>query len=157
MKTNNKKIILRAIFAILLVSTLVLIFLFSNQNGEDSSNVSKGFIYNILKFFIRNDEMESVVIFLEPIVRKLAHFSIYAMVGIWSICLVNTFEIKEKNKIFITEIFGFLYACSDEIHQSFIGERSASILDVLLDSFGVLFGIFIIIFIKRIILKKRKK
>ena len=37
----------------------------------------------------------------------------------------------------------FLYACSDEIHQSFISGRDGNFLDVIIDSIGYLFGIFL--------------
>ena len=71
----NKKICLRIVFTILLITTFVIIFLFSNQNGENSSNLSQGFIYNILNKFTNNTLLiEEIIIKIEPIIRKLAHF-----------------------------------------------------------------------------------
>ena len=40
-------------------------------------------------------------------------------------------------------VTGFLYAVSDELHQSFVGGRSPGLLDVGIDSAGVLFGILV--------------
>jgi VanZ family protein len=43
----------------------------------------------------------------------------------------------------------FLYACSDEIHQLFVPNRSGELLDVLLDTFGGSLGVLSISFFKR--------
>ena len=156
MKLKKKIILLRIIFFVLLIFTFILIFIFSSQNGDDSSKTSQGFIYNILRFFTNNNEdLEDTIIFLEPIIRKLAHFSIYASVGIWSMSLLETYDLEEKKKIMISLIVGFSYACSDEFHQSFVGERSASIRDVFIDTAGVLFGVLIIILIMKLIISKK--
>ena len=99
MKKNNK-IKLRIIFLIFLICTFGIIFIFSNQNGTESSKVSQGFIYNILKFFINDaNKVEYATILVEPIVRKIAHFSLYTLVGVWSISLLETYNLKEQNKI----------------------------------------------------------
>ena len=49
-----------------------------------------------------------------------------------------------KKRMLISVIIGFLYAVSDEIHQSFIPNRSARIIDVFLDTLGVTNGILIV-------------
>ena len=158
MKSNKKILLKRIIFFILLISTFILIFIFSSQDGNESIKTSQGFIYNILKFFTNNNEkLDDIIIFLEPIIRKLAHFTIYTLVGIWSINLLETYKLEEKNKIIISLLIGFLYACSDEFHQSFVGERSASIRDVLIDTLGVLFGILIVIFVIKLMAKNKRK
>ena len=152
---KNKIYILRTIFMILIIFSFIIIFLFSNQNGDNSSSLSQGLIRNVLKIFIKNEEnLNQAIGFLEPIVRKLAHFSIYAFLGVWEMAFMETYKLKSNKKILICLIVGFLYALSDEFHQSFIGERNASILDVLIDSAGVLFGIYMVRLI--LILNKKK-
>ena len=158
MKTKKKILLLRMIFSILLISTFVLIFIFSSQNGDNSSKTSQGFIYNILRFFTNNnEELKDTIIILEPIIRKIAHFTIYTLVGIWSMSLLETYKLGEKQKIIISLLIGFSYACSDEFHQSFVGERSASIRDVLIDTTGVLFGILLTMLIMKLIIHKYVK
>ncbi len=149
---KNKKIVLRILFAVLLISTFAMIFVFSSQNGDESSNVSQGFIYKIMNLFIKDNQViNSIVVLIEPLVRKLAHFSIYALAGIWAIGLLETYNIKDEKRIGIGAMIGFLYACSDEFHQSFIGERSASPLDVVIDTLGFLVGLTVIMLIINII------
>ena len=54
---------------------------------------------------------------------------------------INTYELKNKKKILISLLIGIIYAISDEIHQMFSDGRTTTILDVFIDSCGVLFGI----------------
>ena len=65
---------------------------------------------------------------------------------------------KERNRIILSLVIGIVYASSDEIHQRFVSGRSGQITDVMIDSFGVLFGILIVMLVMectRRILSKR--
>ena len=145
----NKKInILRAILIILLLIMFGVIFNFSNQNGEQSGSLSKEITEEVTKNIIyvqklEESEKERVLIKVEHYIRKLAHFSLYLVVGFLTMCLMSTYELKEIRRIFISLIVGIIYATSDEFHQIFIQDRSSSIVDVGIDSCGVLVGIFI--------------
>ena len=74
---------------LLLIGWMILVFMFSNQNGNDSSNTSSMFsslIYNVFNY-ISGGNIISQVDFLErfiPIIRKLAHFSEYLILGVLS-------------------------------------------------------------------------
>lgn len=155
MKTN----ILRIIFLILIIINSLIIFGFSSQNGEESSNLSKMIITKIAN--ILNVKEENKTIFLdlgEKVIRKLAHFSIYTLLGIWSISFLYTFNIKLKYQVIITSVWGFLYALTDEFHQMFSNGRHASINDVIIDTIGVIFGLLLVLLIfkvKEIIINKK--
>lgn len=155
MKTN----ILRIIFLILIIINSLIIFGFSSQNGEESSNLSKMIITKIAN--ILNVKEENKTIFLdlgEKFIRKLAHFSIYTLLGIWSISFLYTFNIKLKYQVIITSVWGFLYALTDEFHQMFSNGRHASIDDVIIDTLGVIFGLLLVLLIlkvKEIIINKK--
>ena len=140
--------VLRIVFFILMILTCITIFCFSNQNGEASKGVSGRVIRKVIDIFPgtkNKSEEEKVEITeqLQLLVRKLAHFSIYTILGITSTGFINTFSIKNKSKIGIAFLIGFIYAISDEIHQMFSFGRSARISDVCVDSCGVAFGIFL--------------
>ncbi len=45
-----------------------------------------------------------------------------------------------KYTLFMSILFSFLYACTDEIHQIFVPGRSAQFRDVLIDTLGASFG-----------------
>lgn len=125
-----------------LVLWMALIFAFSNQKDIESSNVSDGFIdrtvVKIYKIFNENiaKEKENEIIekYTYPI-RKLAHYTLYFILGILSFLVVKDYSINKKLIIY-SLLICFLYACSDEFHQLFIIGRSARVLDVLIDTFG---------------------
>lgn len=48
-----------------------------------------------------------------------------------------------KDILKLSILICMLYACSDEIHQLFVSGRSGKVLDVCIDTFGSLMGIFI--------------
>jgi len=152
-----KKNIIRIILSILLLCTFVLIFGFSSQDGEKSGGISQKITQVITSNInsiqeLEKIEKEEVLNKIEYVVRKLAHFSIYAVVGILLMGLLCTYEIENNKRILITVIVGMLYAVSDEIHQGFIPGRSPQFTDVLIDTFGVITGALC----SMIILKKRK-
>ena len=158
-----QKNVLRGILTILLLCTFYIIFGFSSQDGEKSGGISKritDFIleksskYNSLEENIKEQVNERT----ESVIRKLAHFSIYTLVGILLMALLNTYEnIKIKYRTYISIILGILYAISDEIHQSFIPGRGPKITDVFIDSLGVFLGTTVILLIIEIINRNKEK
>lgn len=146
--------LLRIVLLILLFGTFYIIFGFSSQDGEESGGISSRVTEFILEKSntyknIEENRQDEIFERTEKIIRKIAHFSIYALVGFLLMGLVSTFKLKEKTRILISLILGVLYAASDEIHQLFSPGRSAQITDVYIDTLGVLVGIFVILlFIK---------
>ncbi len=143
-----------------LVLWMALIFSFSNQKDVDSSKISDGFIdrtvVKIYKIFNENitKEKENEIIekYTYPI-RKLAHYTLYFILGILSFLVVKDYSINKKLIIY-SLLICFLYACSDEFHQLFIIGRSARALDVMIDTFGSLCGISIFYIFNKKISKK---
>ena len=145
----EKTKIIRYIFFTLMILTCIIIFIFSSQNGEESTEVSDGFISRFIDIFplTKNqteDQKQEIIKNLQFIVRKTAHFSIYTILGITSMEFINTYNISYKKKIGISFLIGVLYAISDEFHQLFSSGRTAKVMDVGIDSAGVIFGIFIV-------------
>ena len=68
--------------------------------------------------------------------------------------LFFTYKISINKKIIISLILGFIYACSDELHQTFVAGRSGEARDVLIDTSGVFIGICISYVIYRIYKKQ---
>lgn len=158
-----QKNVLRGILIVLLLCTFYIIFGFSSQNGEESGGISKRITDFILEKSAKYNslemsEKEQVNKRTERIIRKIAHFSIYTLVGFLLMALFSTYKnIKRKNQICISAILGILYAISDEIHQSFTPGRGPKITDVFIDSLGVFFGMTVILLIVEIINRKNKK
>lgn len=160
--SKAKIIALRIILLILLIVTCFTIFKFSAQEVSQSDGTSKMVLAKIIDIIFKDINQDKRFQLIEQwniLIRKLAHFSIYTLVGIWSMSFISTFNISKFKKVGISLIIGILYAMSDEYHQSFVPGRGPSITDVGIDSLGVLTGIcivVIIIFMYRI-LKKQKE
>jgi len=138
--------IIRGILIVLLTGTFYIIFGFSSQNATQSSGISKKVSETIVEITNKDkptQEKNKIVKFLEPRIRKLAHFSIYTVVGFLLMTLCFTYKISINKKIIISLIIGFIYACSDELHQTFVAGRSGEARDILIDTSGVFVGILI--------------
>lgn len=159
MKNTTKRII----FGILILLNCITIFYFSHQVASNSSKQS-GTIVEIISSiipYIKNmQEPQKTILMKEvitPIVRKLAHFSIYALLGVFTTNFVLTIENKKLSKTSILSlIFCLIYAITDEYHQTFIPGRYGDLRDVLIDTSGALVGILSTIVIT-IITRKFKK
>ncbi|SKB00724.1 VanZ like family protein [Caloramator quimbayensis] len=111
----------------------LIIFMFSNQTGSDSSNNNR-FILQILKSLNINIDY----IFkskTDYIIRKTAHFTEYFILC-YLIFNALYIDLSRKKSLFLSLLFTFLYACSDEFHQMFIAGRGPSFKDVMIDTFG---------------------
>ena len=144
--------IFRIIMLILLALTFISIFNFSNQDGQTSGGLSKKVARKIVDVFpytknLSEKTKNKIVEKAQPIIRKGAHLSIYTLVGIFIMSFISTYKIHLKYKFLISILVGLVYASSDEIHQSFIPGRTASIIDVGIDTAGVFLGIILVLII----------
>lgn len=157
---------IKIIFSWLLVLIVaVLIFNFSAENAETSSQTSEGVVVEILGTVMDKEDItpEIVTKFHFPI-RKIAHFGIYMLLGF---CLLNatkhSFKIKTLFNLIISFVIAVIYATLDELHQNFSAGRGPKATDVLIDASGALIGILLfwlaIFLIDKITLKaeSRKK
>lgn len=154
-----KKNIIRIILLILLIGTFFIIFNFSNQNGEKSSGISRKITEIITEKILKLSDNNKMQIMdrMEIIIRKTAHFSIYTIVGILLMGFMSTYKIDEMKRIYISTVIGIFYATSDEIHQAFVPDRSAQLTDVIIDTMGVVLGIFLILLAMEIVSRKKHK
>lgn len=150
MSKNKKILITRIVLIILIILWAILVFGMSNQQGEASSGLSR----KITALFFKTEEQIALV---EPYVRKIAHFSEYAIGGILFLSLFLTYEWSDKRRIITSILLGIWYAIFDEIHQLFVPERSGNIIDVLIDSLGICFGVCFMMLVYKIFKKHQKK
>ena len=147
----KKNLILkRIIFLAMLLATFYIVFNFSAQNGEESGNLSEKVTTLIVDIVSKIKDMDAstklhYIAQLHPIIRKLAHFILYTVIGFSVMGFFCTFDIKNKYKLLWSGLIGVAYAGLDEFHQSFTPGRGPSIKDVVIDSAGVFTGIFIMI------------
>ena len=68
-----------------------------------------------------------------------------------------TFDLKNIKRFFGSLGIGVLYASLDEFHQFFIPDRSASVVDVFIDSFGVICGICVVLGVVKILSRRKER
>ena len=160
--TKNTKIRPKNIvYLVVIILWMSLVFYFSHQPGDTSGNTSSSvteIIVNIITLGQEyNTEQKAILIErLNPIVRKLAHYSIYTLGGFLIINYLNIHIEKDKKKILFSIAFGAIYAMTDEFHQYFIIGRTASFFDVCIDTLGIITGVYIFVLLSWL-LKRRNK
>ena len=120
---------------VLVIIWMSVIFIMSSFNATESTEQS-----NTIVLWICNLLSISNTHIVTLIVRKLAHFSEYFILGVLLYNLVKSFG---KKAIFAV-IICIIYAISDEVHQCFIPGREGKVIDVLIDTFGGTVGIYLI-------------
>jgi VanZ family protein len=112
-------------------------FLFLMSTDMFSADATFPIIARILRFLdpsISARHMEH----LHTIIRKLAHVTEYFIFGILLFRAFRSGSVEPRalRWAFSSLLVLALLAASDEFHQSFSAERTASIVDVGIDSFG---------------------
>ena len=140
----------RIIYTLLLIIWMIVIFMFSNETGKTSKTTSDkitrttiNVVTDVTNKKITKKEEDKIVKNTRLIVRKLAHFTLYFILGVLVYLTFRSYGIS-KNIIIYSIGFCLIYAISDEIHQLYTNGRSFKILDILIDTFGSVTSIFII-------------
>lgn len=157
-RKGRKSIKLYTVLAIcLLIAVLInmaLIFYFSEESVEESGDRSSGIVEKLVYLFYPNyaglewNTRIDIMIAAHKLVRKLAHFSEFGLLGVLFTSLIiyvnrRTKWVKRWLEWVIPIAFCLLYAISDEVHQIF-SNRGARVTDVLIDFSGALCGILLI-------------
>jgi len=158
----------KIIVIMLVLCSLSGMYYFSSQNAQVSRNQSQAVVKLIDKIRDKVTLQDENLIKIQTkvydklrqfgtksyIVRKMAHFSIYALIGASLLLLIYIFSKKLVLSSSIALLLSIIYAFYDEYRQLFVPGRTGSIKDVFIDSFGALTGIiltFTIILIIKII------
>ena len=137
------------------------IFTLSAMPADDSTALSTGVIWHIVGFIVPGYDLmplASQLYWQEQLqfpVRKAAHFSEYALLGMLMLNMVRQLArenggvakrfggIREQ-AVFAWEL-STLYCVTDEIHQIFVDGRTFKLLDIGIDSAGALTGILVLL------------
>ena len=154
MNENKKKI--KYVKCIIAIICCIIIFSFSAVPATASTKQSKGLTYNVIKLLNGNKlserDLEKLTKKINPVIRKIAHFSIYMILAIFTYMFIEELNIKSKSKkehlrknILYTCIFCIIYAIFDEIHQIYVPGRTGKVIDVVIDTLGSCMGIAILL------------
>ncbi len=98
--------------------------------------------YAVLIFWISSLEQPFGIKYEIGYLDKLLHFLEYSVFGFLLVRAIYGSDIKTSGKIAILIAFliGSLYGITDELHQSVVPGRFASMSDFIFDSLGSFFG-----------------
>lgn len=140
---EKMRVKIRKVLIILLVIWMVCVFALSHQNGEQSGGLSRK-----VAIFMAHGNAEQAER-LEPVIRKAAHITEYAAGGMIFYGILCTYPGKNRNfKAVLSVAFVAFYAGTDELHQSFIDARNGNVVDVFIDTFGGVLGVFAVFIIE---------
>lgn len=159
----NKKILVSLILVILWMGV---IYYLSSMDKDESSGKSLEIVEDVVEKVDKITGASEQTIkkhksfeFLESAnyyFRRSSHAFVYFIL---SILTINLLMQLHKYKLYICNIisiiFCFIYACTDELHQSFIMGRTGRFFDTFIDTFGAILGCLFISLIYKLY-KKRK-
>ncbi len=149
MKVRTKYIIKLSCSAAAMLAVMAVIFIFSAQSGQQSYKTSQAvgdFVQSLPSVSPSKPGGTDKGNFFDKVsIRDLAHFALYFALGVTAFLTAASaagrFVVKRRGLLPLlcacaTVAVSFLYALSDEWHQTFVDGRTASMEDVLLDSIG---------------------
>lgn len=117
---------------------------FASTGNFSASNTSLLIRPVVLWLFpdISNERLQAI----HFIIRKLAHFTEYAVLGLLAAraFIESSRAGLRRHWFFDALVLIIIYALSDEYHQSFVASRTASIYDSLIDISGGLVALLIV-------------
>lgn len=134
---------IKVLSCIMVVAVMALIFFFSSENADNSTETSMDVTEKIVEIattVIGNSEPKLNTDKVQVIVRKTAHFSLYFWLSLFSANACAIIFGKHKKRAFYVLAFCLCYAISDEFHQYFVPGRTAKVFDVGIDFIGSLIG-----------------
>lgn len=131
-------VLFRVLFTIFALWTMVFIFSNSLEIADISSQRSARLLAAINAFLAKAD----IPLLTEHIVRKLAHFCEYALLGFWYTLCLRVYTRHYIRHISWPLLLLLLVANIDETIQTFVSGRSGELKDVWLDFSGGITGLF---------------
>lgn len=112
------------------------VIFFASTNEFSGANTSR--IIRPLLLWLFPEISEERIRFVHFIVRKVAHFSEYAVFAFLAARAFanSSHEFLRRGFFYITFALIFLYSLTDEFHQSFVPSRVGTIYDSLIDTAG---------------------
>ena len=156
---DYKKIARVAISAVAVVAWCCFMFSMSANDGDTSQGLSDKVCVFFGAWLFPDLNTTQAVELMSHAVRKTAHFTEYAVLGMLALNLLHQLGLKLDR----LPLAGIAWACcvvfaaSDEIHQSFVPDRSPQITDVCIDAAGALLGVLAFAGVLALIARRRRR
>lgn len=126
------------------ITAVYLCFIFSNSldNAEESSQKS-GVVTKLIQTVVDVVSPGSMV--REGLIRKIGHFTEFAVLGMLLMLCVRIYTKKYLRNIFVPLFVSLAAGVTDELIQLTSSGRSSEVRDVVIDFSGAILGIIICI------------
>jgi VanZ family protein len=151
-KQENKMNYIAIISWIFVLIWMGVIFMFSEQNSTESSELSSGISDTV--YVIVDDTFPDADVSQETIqvtTRNVAHFLLYFVLGFLVLNALSNHNISEMKRPLFAFVLSALYALSDEWHQYYVPGRAFELKDLSIDLAGAILGISLLFVVVRII------
>lgn len=144
----KKTVFKRILAALPMLVMMVVIFGFSGEDGENSGSLSLRIARWVTENFgVGKDYIEV----LHLLIRKCAHMTEYGV--LYLTCILALYGVRYN--AYMGLALSFVYACTDELHQSFIPGRCGTYKDVLIDMCGAMV-VYLLYKILSSVIKRRR-
>lgn len=152
---SRKKKIITTILFIFVIIWCIGIYLLSDMDTINSNGKSLSFIAIFIEDTLKitnefditssNPSAEQLMrasILLNKPLRKVAHASVYFVLGFMIILIINMICDNKRYfiSLFITICITITLAILDEYHQTMVAGRTGAVLDVIIDNVGAIVG-----------------
>lgn len=130
---------------------MYVIYNFSAQPGDVSAQLSYQVSYKLVETadylfetHLETWQIEEWAYRMNGVTRKLAHMAEYFALAVAVAFPLYVYGVRGIWLMLLAGMICVGFACGDEYHQSFVEGRGPSKRDVLIDSFGVFWGIILV-------------
>lgn len=118
-----------------------MLIIFWMSTGTFSAQNTSLIIEPLLRFLMPRASAHKIEM-LHAVIRKCGHFIEYFILGLllFRSFRSNSGEFVTWRRVLYSAVIVVLYAFSDELHQSFVSTRTASVIDVGIDTMGGIFA-----------------
>ena len=135
---NKGRVLRMSIFWLLAIGWIAVLFFFSGQTAVESSALS-GWVVDFIRGVFPFNRIPADQ--LTHVVRKLAHFCIFAVEG-FLLCLATAESFQDVSVGAVLSVIACTaLAAANELHQMFFEGRSCEGRDMLIDAGGALLGV----------------
>ena len=144
-KQSTALLVMRILFTFFLAATIVFIFMNSAEIGSLSTLRSArvtAFLNGALA------KMNVGITLTEQMVRKLAHFAEYFLLGFWLMLTLRVYTRRLLAFIAWPLLGGLATAVLDEFFQTMVAGRTGQVSDIMINFAGVLLGLCVALFLQ---------
>lgn len=152
---------------LLVIIWAIVIFIMSGMDTDESNTKSKETLNGIVEKTVETTNgfgitdkhpsekrMKEFIDKYNYLFRKIAHASEYFILTVLLIIALRSSGLNGKKTFIVALLICFLYACSDEYHQTFVDGRTGQFSDALIDTIGGFIGCLFMYIINKIFYKK---